>query len=41
MPELRMPLLTEEENRYFLSMWPPMPPQRSFTLNSNHEMYGG
>lgn len=30
-----------EEHRNFLSMWPPMPPQRSFTLNSNHEMYGG
>ncbi|MHA6287232.1 metallophosphoesterase family protein [Maricaulis sp. CAU 1757] len=31
----------EEESKHFLSMWPDMPPGRSFTLNSNHEMYGG
>lgn len=30
-----------EEQQHFLSMWPALPPQRSFTLNSNHEMYGG
>jgi len=30
-----------EEMQHFLQMWPAMPPGRSFTLNSNREMYGG
>src|SRR5574341_1039928 len=30
-----------EESQHFLQMWPQMPARRSFTLNSNHEMYGG
>ena len=35
----RLPL--GEEYRHLLELWPPTPPKRSFTLNSNHEMYGG
>jgi hypothetical protein len=30
-----------EEMHHFLETWPKMPEERSFTLNSNHEMYGG
>lgn len=30
-----------EEQKNFLSLWPKMPKKHSFTLNSNHEMYGG
>jgi len=30
-----------EESARLVAMWPKMPPERSFTLNSNHEMYGG
>ena len=32
---------SNEEAEHFLKMWPSMPAGRSFTLNSNHEMYGG
>lgn len=32
---------TGEEQRHLLAYWPEMPAKRSFTLNSNHEMYGG
>lgn len=29
-----------EEHDNFLALWPEMKPEHSFTLNSNHEMYG-
>jgi hypothetical protein len=30
-----------EESEKLVQMWPAMPPERSFSLNSNHEMYSG
>jgi hypothetical protein len=30
-----------EEQSNFLDLWPKLPAERCFTLNSNHEMYGG
>ena len=37
--ELRLPPFEEQQN--FLNLWPKLPEKHSFTLNSNHEMYGG